>query len=81
MKNGEVNDMIELPLKTSPVLTGDMSLNLIPSKNSVRFSKGEILNLSPKNINEICFFYVMEAEKIKDAVVVFLKNNGIAFKD
>lgn len=81
MKDGEKDEIIELPLKKHPILTGNMSLNLIHSKNNVSFARRTFVNLSPKNINEICFFYAAEAEKIKNAAVDFLKQNGIEFND
>lgn len=80
-KNGAQDEILELPLKKQILLTGDVGLGYIYSKNSISFTTGEIANLSPRNINEICFFYAIESEKIKDAAVDFLKHNGIVFND
>jgi len=79
IKNGEKGEIIELPIKQQHILTGNVGLGYSYSKTCASFAKGMIVNLNPKNINEICFFYAIEAEKIKDSAVEFLKQKGIIF--
>jgi hypothetical protein len=63
IKNGAKDEVIELPLKQQHMLTGDVSLNFVYSRNSVSFTKGMIVNLNPKNINELCFFMLSKQRR------------------
>ncbi|MHB1947597.1 MAG: helix-turn-helix transcriptional regulator [Gammaproteobacteria bacterium] len=75
-KEGLKDKIIDLPFKKPVLLDKDAGSSVRISRRSLCFKKGELILLSPKQINEICFFYSLESEKIKSLAVDIVRNKG-----
>lgn len=71
--------ILELPLSEPKILeSGDGVSVRYVDKNRI-FKIGSLINLTAKEVSEICLFYKFEVERINNMAVAYVKNNSDIF--
>lgn len=70
---------IKAPINEPVILAGDYGLYLRYVQRNRIFKKGGFINLTPKEVSEMCLFYQTEAEGIINLAINFIKSNSDIF--
>lgn len=80
-QNNQIKQMVEVPIKQQVLIKEGEQLKCKLSERNIKFPKGAVIDLSAKNVFEICLFYKMEAEKITNQAVHYAKQHSDIFDD